>query len=139
MAGLDVALYSILSQDATTGPLVADSGSPATYRIFPVFAGENPTLPCLIYGTISAVREDELEGPMTWVRERIQIDCFADSYTDCKTLAEAVRKALNGYSGTVSGKEIFYASLDNQQDFYDDKAVFRRISLDFIITHKEEQ
>lgn len=137
MATLDQNLYGFLSQAAGVGNAVSDGGSPETFRIFPVFAKEAPTLPCLVYRTISAVRKITLDGPAGLVRERVQIDILGQTYTQCKAISEAVRLALDGFSNTMGDMNVHYAHLDSQQDFYDSEAAFSRISLDFIITHTE--
>lgn len=37
---------------------------------------------------------------------RLQINCWAEDYTECENLKNAVEGALDGYSGTVSGIKI---------------------------------
>lgn len=137
MATLDTNLYGFLSQAAGVGSVVSDGGSPETFRIFPVFAQEAPTLPCLIYRTVSAIRNMTLDGPRGVVRERVQIDVIADTYTACRSLADALRSALDGHSGTMGDVNVHYAHLQNQQDFYDGESAFSRISMDFVITYEE--
>lgn len=137
MATFDMNLYVFLSQASGVGSVVSDGNSPETFRIFPVFAQEAPALPCLIYRTISAMREMTLDGPRGLVRERVQIDVIAETYTACKVLSEAVRLVLDGYSGTMGDMDVHYVHLENSQDFFDTEAAFSRISMDFIITHTE--
>jgi hypothetical protein len=132
-------LYSVLAADSTIQSLVADAGaSPATYRIFPSGGGENPTMPCLIYSRISATRDLDFDGPDYWVKTRVQIDCLADTYDAAAALAEAVRGALDGYSGSFGSLTCAYARLDNgPRDLIEEAAAFNRAVMDFIITHTE--
>lgn len=137
MAGFKDDLFAYLTAQSGFASLIADAVSPATYRLFPVQAGENPILPCVVYRTISAIRGFTLDGPDGTVSERVQFDLIGRTNEEARTLAEALRAALNGHSGTMGGVQCHYAHLDSEQDFFDAEARFARVSMDFIITHTE--
>ena len=77
------------------------------------------------------------QGPLGLCGSRFQIDAWALKYKDALTLADAVRIALDGYSGTVAGTVIQCITLDNSRDFYEDDPEQYRVSRDYMIWHQE--
>lgn len=137
MPSFSESLFAFLVSKSAVATLVTDGGSPATYRIFPGHADENPTMPCIVYRVISVVRGQDFDGPDGHARTRVQIDCMADTYTGAEALANAVRGALNGHSGAMGSLTCWYARLDTEVDLYEDSGAFKRRVQDFIITHTE--
>lgn len=118
---------SILLGDATISGLVGAE------RVYPNHLPQSPTLPAITYHLIdkdSPVTHDQRTG---LTREQYQIDVWADGYTACEDLFDAVRKRLNGYTGgTVRG--VF---LDRTRDLYDDETKTDRKTADFSFWLKE--
>lgn len=95
---------------------------------------------------ISRVGSPHLLGDGGLARKRIQFNCWADSLEDCDLIAEALRKALNGFRGDLGfNASIVFANeirLDDDNDEPLDPIdssqqgkVGRR--LDFLIWHQE--
>lgn len=137
MSGFKDHLFGYLTAQAGFAALIADGASPETWRLFPVQAGENPVLPCVIYRTVSAIRDFTFDGPTGTVSERVQFDVLATTQDGAQTVADALRSALNGYSGAMGSIDCHYAHLDSSQDLYDAQDRTSRVTLDFIITHTE--
>lgn len=111
---IDQAVYGILSANAGVSALVGN-------RIMP-FGGvlaQNPTLPFIIYHYIgnSPVATDC--GDKVDYRA-IQIDCIASTPAAATELAEAVRTAIQFYSGTVNGVKVTDVRMDDEMSDYDD-------------------
>ena len=88
---------------------------------------------------ISDAAEYELNlGATAFERSRVQIDCFAEVFEECSDLADAVRSALHGYSGTAGAYTIDSITFENRVSLgeQDGDRVQRRISLDFFVKYK---
>jgi hypothetical protein len=93
---------------------------------------------------VARERQQTHDGPTVLVRSFFTVACMGPKYFDVKTLADAVRLALNGksaalnalYDGIVKG--VF---LDNELDDYVfdevEKLSLYRVPMDFHIQHDE--
>lgn len=93
--------------------------------------------PFLVLQRISGQRDYHSQGPSGLVTSRVQVDCYAATYTAAKTLARETTQALSGHRGD----ELQGVFLDGERDLpaEDAGAVnhLYRVSLDFITTHLE--
>lgn len=96
MATIEEALRAILIGNAGVSALVAG-------RVYPVVMPQGAALPAVAYQRISANRQHNLAGPGGLTRVRFQLTNIASTYSSMKALANAVRVAVDGYRGTVSG------------------------------------
>lgn len=103
------AIYSILSNDAEVDTLVST-------RIYPNLLPESATLSALTYQELTAFRQYVMTGPIGMVRFRFQINCWASTYTNADELSIEVRKALDGYSGTVENQYIHFVEMLDEAD-----------------------
>lgn len=131
---LKSAIYTILFGNAT---VLALSGG----RITP---GGDPTrgASSVTYHKITRVGESTMDGPDTYVVPRMQVNSFALTDYLAEQLSDAVRGALNGFSGTVDGVSIEYIHLEDEGDLDDyepnNKAVSRHgVRQDYEISYQE--
>ena len=139
MTGRD-ALIELLIQDPSVTGMVGD-------RISAVWATEGIETPYIVVTTISRGRHHHMGGPSRLVESRIQVDMFADTRRSCDLLADAVRQALDGYTGTVSveGESLTLQQchLDNDLDdieAWDEFAEspnYYRTTHDYLVVHHE--
>lgn len=90
---------------ALYGRLTAVSGVTdlVSTRIYANAAPAGIRSPYIVYQQISGPRVHTCDGPLNLTRSRYQITCWSDDqYDDAEAIAEAVRVALDGYSGTVA-------------------------------------
>lgn len=132
---IESVLYSLLVGDATVGGLVGT-------RVYPAIVPQNASLPATTYQQLSGVREHTCAGPQGMASPRFQINCWADTYAEARTLSDAVRVLLDGYSGTVSERTVHVMMLEDEGDMPEvpaGKDVLKRFvkRLDFIIWFKE--
>jgi len=114
--------------------LVGDTAVKAiTTRCYPVTIPQSPTYPLILYTRISGVRDHHFQGPSGIVRTRMQIEAWAETYSGAKTLAAAIRGALDGYTGTAIGSCL----LDNERDIYEPELNVYRVVYDFQIIDEE--
>lgn len=93
------AIAELLRNDTATAAIVGS-------RIRPAQLSPGTSLPYVAYQLVSDVPEHHFGGPLGFVEARIQVEAWAIRYDDAKTLADTIRKAIDGYSGTVVGIEI---------------------------------
>lgn len=107
-------------------------------RIYPLRLPQEFELPAISYQRISAPRSKDLQGSIGHVQPRIQVDCWTESYSKLKDLAEAVRLALDRYQGNLGGGDYVQGvSLEGETESFEEDTEIQRISLDFVIYHQE--
>jgi len=126
--------------------LLADAGVSALVgtRVHPHVIPQDGELPAITYQRISSQREMQMDGPLSLIRVRMQVDCWSSSYSGAKSLADAVRSALNGVGirspktlGSESVQLVFLESDNDLADFEGDKREYR-VSQDWMIYHVED-
>ena len=127
---MEAAARAILLADGTVAGLVST-------RIYPGKLPQIPTLPAVTYSRVDGPRVQSLVGSSGLAHPRLQIDCWAETYAGVKTLANAVRGAIDGYSGTISGTRVGGVLIDDEQDVYEPNVEFYRVSQDYIVWHDE--
>ena len=126
---IETAIRSILINDATVKDI--------TTRCYPVTIPQSPTYPLILYTKITGMRDHHLQGPNGRAHPRMQIESWAKTYTEAKTLAGAIREALDGYSGTASGTVIGSCLIDSERDDYQKEIEVYRVMQDYFIWHEE--
>lgn len=77
--------------ETTIQPILAGTVSG---RCYPLVAPDNPTKPYIVYQVVSKVPEVTLESTEARERCRIQIDAYATTYAEVKTLEASIKAAL---------------------------------------------
>ena len=93
---IEAALYTILSSDATVTALVG-SRSP---RIYPLGIPAGKGVPAVVYQQINGMRPTTCDGTLGLCEALFQVTCWDDEIDGARSLADAVRDALDDYSGT---------------------------------------
>lgn len=120
-------------EEAITALLALVAGG----RRFWVRAPQETAKPFIVLSRVSGVRDYHLQGASGYVASRVQVDSYADSYTEAKSVARATIDALSGHrGGAIQG--IF---IDSERDLPTTDAgevnQLFRTSVDFIIHHSE--
>jgi len=126
---IESALRSILITDDTVKAI--------TTRCYPIAIPQSPTYPLILYTRITGMRDHVLQGPSGAAHPRFQVEAWAETYTVAKSLASAIRVALDGYSGTVLGVVIGSILIDSERDIYESEIKIYRVISDWYIWHKE--
>jgi hypothetical protein len=126
-------LYDYLIAHAGIGTAVGD-------RIWQDVAKPGETKPFIVFTRVSENHDHTMAGPSSMAFQRIQIDCYATTAAARETVSEAVRNALDGYSGTLGTVNVREIWLDSQRDSYDEPisgnaAPLYRTGMDFMIAH----
>lgn len=114
---IEEALYSHLSTSTTLMALVSD-------RIYPIMMPQDPELPAITYQRISNSPVNSMGGHGGLDNPKIQIDCWATSYSAAKALGDKLRK-------TIATATAFNSVQLNDQDLYEDGTEIYRVSMDF--------
>lgn len=138
---IEEAIYTLLSTDAGITAIVED-------RIYPVTMPElekgKTFYPALIFTLTNRERDQTHQGPVPLVRSHYTISCLGPQYFQVKSLAQAVRIALNGkstalaviYEDLVRG--IFLQDEDDEYLFDEVEALaLYHVPLNFLIQHWE--
>lgn len=127
---IETGLYEFLRDAATVNAIVSG-------RVYPVYLPQSPIYPAITFQRISGPRVRSLTGPSNLAHPRIQVDCWAATYNAAKELADAVRIAIDGYSGAMGDHTVYGAIVETDRDFYEPEALVARITLDIILWHDE--
>lgn len=106
-------------------------------RLYPLTIEQKAELPALTYQRISGPRVRSLKGPSKLAHPRFQIDCWGSTYGSAKTVAQAVRQRLDGYRGLMGSTSVGEVILESDTDDFEPDTGLYRVSMDFIIWHKE--
>lgn len=98
---------------------------------------QKPEYPFTASGKATGGRDHHLRGASGVAYPRFQIEAWAETYTAAKALANAVRKALDGYSGTVGTVDVRSILILSERDFYEEAVKAHRIIMDFSVRHIE--
>jgi len=122
---LENKLYAHLS--TSTNLTVTSSVST---RIYPIMPPELVQTPFITYQRISGGQENDLSGYSIMENPRIQIDIFANTYKEAKSISTYMHTILAGATG-------FKALLISDMDLYEDDVEFYRVSQDYSCWNKE--
>ncbi|HKJ75398.1 MAG TPA: DUF3168 domain-containing protein [Alphaproteobacteria bacterium] len=126
-------LRTFLLADATISGLVGT-------RIFPVRAPQGGSFPAMTYTPVSGQRFHNTGGGAGLSGPRIQFDCWAEAYSEAKSLADALRERLDGYSGSAGSGTVQGAFFDTERDSFEPDAGVSglyRVSHDYFVYYEE--
>lgn len=109
---IEAALYDELVNDAGVSALVGT-------RIYPLLVPQEQAYPAVAYQVISKYRTASQSGKNQIVEARIQYTINASTYTSLRSVAAAVRAALEGFTGVmggVGGVDVHSCYWDNEVD-----------------------
>jgi hypothetical protein len=126
---IEKAIRSILIADTTVKAI--------TTRCYPATLPQDPTYPLIVYYKVTGMRDHHLQGPSGLAHPRFQVEAWATTYDAAKALANAIREALDGYSGTQGTVRIGSILIESERDTYEDAVSCHRVIMDFYVWHSE--
>jgi hypothetical protein len=109
-------------------------------RVFPGSKPQAAPLPAIVFNKISGAPLYDDKGEVGLDENRLQIDCWAATYSAAKGLARAVRESLSAYFGTSESVESLYCALDMERDLREGGGnaaeYLYRTSMDFLILNR---
>ena len=104
--------------------------SSVSTRIYPLTVPQESAFPAITYTRISGGKQNDLFGYSNLENPRIQIDCWAKTYKEVKTIAANVHDVM--YAVTT-----FRAIQISDMDSYESEVELYRESMDFSIWNRE--
>lgn len=113
MANLgSINLYSFLTGKSAITSLIST-------RVYPQMLPQNAILPAITYHCYGVDSTYYTTGAANWAEGRWQIDIWANTLVSVTAIGEAVRNALQGYSGSIGSATVHVVILENQQTLYE--------------------
>jgi hypothetical protein len=85
-------------------------------RIYPVVAPASAALPFVVWRRSSIQREQSLSAPNGVPKVMIEYQCYATTYEQVRTLADSMRRQLDGHRGVTGTIDIGNVSLEAEND-----------------------
>ena len=79
------------------------------YSVYPAKIPQSASLPAIVYTLVSRPHVHDLSGNGGLADATVQIDCWAETYSEARTIAEAVRHCLQGFVGTMASGGVYCA------------------------------
>lgn len=129
----------MIIEEALQAYLIGTAGVSAQIgdRLYPDLIPQDADLPAAAYQVITTSDDLTQDGPSGWTEITLQITVDADKYKDAKTAMRAIHTALNGYSGILSGVEIYFIRRTNSYDGYGEASEVRTIRSDYSVQYQE--
>jgi hypothetical protein len=111
-------------------------------RLYPVVLPQLESVPAIVYRRISGGHNHNIDKATGSAIPVFELDCWADTYAQAETLAEAVRGVMQGFDGTMGDTVVTACILDDETDDYEppdegsDRGVFS-ITLRYRIRYTE--
>jgi hypothetical protein len=112
-------------------------------RVYGLRIPQGATMPCVVITRVSTPRliTHDTSGSTGTAHPRIQIDAWGSLQATVKPITDAIRAALNGYSGTItSGANsviVQAAYVDGETIEYDAEIELYRSRSEYIVWHQE--
>jgi hypothetical protein len=116
MAGIESSIRSILTSDTDVSALVST-------RVYPYMRQQGSVFPAIVYELDDTEPQQGLSGFQSLTRCELTISQIAETYSGAKALADKVRSALNGYTGTSEGLAIKSLVHDNDTGNVEDSPI----------------
>lgn len=85
-------------------------------RVWPAARPQGSPLPAIVCTRISGQPGYDDDGEIGLETARIQVDMWAETYTQAKDLSRLVRTTLSAFSGVQGGTNFSYIMLDEERD-----------------------
>lgn len=130
MADLGEAIAKRLEDDSGVGAIAAN-------RIYPVILPQDPDLPAVTYQTVAGDRETAMGTNPGIANPLVQVDCWARTHAEARSLALAVKASLERWRGTVASVEVLDVFPQREEDSYEWETNMWRSSWDYQFHHRE--
>jgi len=105
-------LFQRLTSQTSVSSLVSQ-------RVFPLIAPAGTPLPLIVYQRTAVERPQALGGNVGNPVVTLQLTSYGTSYTSVKSIARAVRLAVDNWTGTTAGVTIQRTTLQSEADGVD--------------------
>lgn len=133
---IETDIVDVLEADAAVIGLL---GAPPNTRIYPEILPQDPAYPAVTYFRVDTHRERGLSGPCGYARPRFQFDVWATGYGSKRAVADAIRRALDGFQSAAIGSSSLIDESDEPAgpDIASAGTTLYRVRQDYLIGHTE--
>jgi hypothetical protein len=85
-------------------------------RVYPVVAPAEAVYPFVTWRRVAVQRLQTLSIPVGLPRVTLDFSIYGATYNQARQVADAMRKVLDGYGGTVDNTVVHRASVENETD-----------------------
>lgn len=125
----------LLAESTLTTPAIGQ-------RAYPLKLPQKTGYPAICYTRISSARGSSQDGPASLVEARYQFNVYDATLKDAKTIAEKLRRDLDGFKGTMGTggdlTQIDAVFLEDDRDGWDDDLDIPVVMLDFTFFYQEQ-
>jgi len=115
--------------DASVSAVIGD-------RLYARALPQRPTYPAAAMQTISDVPAATLDGNVGRRVARVQVDVFAGAGAgEAAAVADAIRRAMDAYSGASGDSMITMCRLENERSEYDPEPRLFRVIQDWLVAY----
>ncbi len=130
MPEVEKALVNILKADVDVAALVVT-------RVFFADAPQTPPVPFILMTRIGTQYVHSLNSNAGLCNARIQLDCYAKTQKEARSVGQAVKNAIDTFRGTNSDVTIQGVLLLDSMDGYDESPELRRVTQDYHVWYNE--
>lgn len=105
--------------------------------LYPFLLPQKCALPAVAYFPVSVERLHSLTEDTGFVKQRLQFSCFAKSYKQATETAKIIQRALQNFSGAMSGLNIGGVLLMAEVSDYEPDTGLYSVSLEFEFQFEE--
>ena len=111
-------------------------------RIYPLTLPQGVTMPAVRYQRVSGNSDPYIGGTTGAATARLQFDIFATTYAGAEAVRDAIKEAIDQYTGTSSGVVIHSCNSAMHMDLFDEPVhgdavgLYQMVS-DYEIVHSE--
>jgi len=103
-------------------------------KVYPQRAEQTAQLPLIVYSIIDGVPINEKQGSAPVDVYRVQVDIYAEKYSELDTLSAAVRSAMDDQRNqTIAGEKVIIIRWDDARDLFDKSTREHHRSEDYIV------
>lgn len=129
---------ALLARLRAVAGVTALLGSGTAMRVFAQVAKQKATTPYVTYSRVSTNTEPvaSLEGGRPqFAIARINFECWSSQYDEAKAVEDAIRLALDGWSGTLASVTVAGCRRIDARDIYepDTKPPLHRVGADYLV------
>jgi hypothetical protein len=127
---------AIIARLLATAGVTAIAGD----RVFPGSRPQASALPAVVFNVVSGAPVYTDDGEAGLAENRIQLDCWASTYTAAKQLAAAVKASLSAFVGDAAGVTfqniLLITERDRREGGSNAPEYLFRTMLEFIVWHE---
>ena len=105
----EMVLHNAITSDASITSHVG-------YRVYPHLAPAVDDLPFISWLRVAIRREQTLAFPIGVPTVQLEYLIFAESYLESRQIADAMRAALDGFTGSFDNTQVRQTSLESESD-----------------------